>query len=99
MGSCRCCATNREEVDTTIFGLDGSQNLELADSIKDDQITERDFLENSKTGDLLLYTTHGFFPRVTRGATNSNYDHVAMVVKSINKSDPQNQVYIFESVN
>ena len=55
-------------------------------------------MENSKTGDLLLYTTHGFFPRVTRGATNSNYDHVGMVVKSINKSDPQDQVYIFEAV-
>ena len=46
-----------------------------------------------------MYTTHGFIPKVARGATNSEYDHVAIVVKSIQKSDRQDQVYIFECVN
>lgn len=88
MGSCRCCSTQKDDNDTTIFGLDGSRLFELANTEKENSIEERSFLDNSKTGDILLYTTHGFFPRVTRGATNSNYDHVGMVVKSINKKDP-----------
>ena len=56
-------------------------------------------MKDSKTGDLLLYTSHGFLSSVTRSATNSEYDHVAIVVKSIHEKDDQNQIFIFESVN
>ena len=99
MGSCRCCSSNNQEVDTTIFGLEDQQTIELADPDKENTISEEEFLKESKTGDLLLYTSHGFLPSVTRSATNSEYDHVAMVVKSIHENDEENQLFIFESVN
>ena len=97
MGGCRCC-TSKEE-DTTIFGFEGTKLDVMNESV--DTINERDFRANAKTGDILLYTTYGFGAKITRGATSSKYDHVAMVVKSLNAHDPNadDKVFIFESVN
>lgn len=51
-----------------------------------------EFFENAETGDLLLFKGSHFFAEVQRFFTNSEYDHVGMVIRD--------QVYgllIFES--
>ena len=46
-----------------------------------DYISEEDFLEIAKVGDLLLFRNNAVMPRVTRFSTNSHFDHVALVIK------------------
>ena len=46
-----------------------------------DSVTEREFLERAETGDILLFHTNNTGAKIQRVLTNSDYDHVAMVVK------------------
>ena len=56
-----------------------------------DTITEHDFLSSAQTGDLLLMSTNDSPSAVQRFLTNSEYDHIAMVVRF------QDVVKIFEA--
>ncbi len=46
-----------------------------------DTISERDFLSEAETGDILLFYTRHIGAQIQRVLTNSDFDHVAMVVK------------------
>jgi len=46
-----------------------------------DTITEHDFLSSTQTGDLLLMSTNDSQSALQRFLTNSEYDHIAMVVR------------------
>ena len=48
---------------------------------KQEQITSEYFLANANSGDILLFKGKRLASKLTRGVTNSNYDHVAMVLK------------------
>ena len=46
-----------------------------------DSMTEKQFLNTAETGDILLFHTKNTGATIQRVLTNSEYDHVAMVVK------------------
>ena len=46
-----------------------------------DSLTEREFIDTAETGDILLFFTENTGAKIQRFLTNSDYDHVAMVVK------------------
>jgi hypothetical protein len=46
-----------------------------------DSLTEREFIDMSETGDVLLFFTNHTGGKLQRFFTQSDYDHVAMVVK------------------
>lgn len=50
-----------------------------------DVLTERDFIKEAETGDILLFYTENFSAKLQRFFTNSDFDHVAMVLKLRNK--------------
>ena len=62
-----------------------------------DKIKEADFLKESKTGDILLFTTNRIVSRALRIATNSKYDHVAMIIRNLLPHEAD-KVHVFEAV-
>lgn len=46
-----------------------------------DSLTEREFLEQCETGDVLLFFTNHTGGKIQRFLTASDYDHVGMIVK------------------
>lgn len=50
-----------------------------------DVLTEKQFLQEAETGDILLFYTEHLSAKIQRFLTNSDFDHVAMVVKLKNK--------------
>lgn len=46
-----------------------------------DTISERQFTSQAETGDILLFYTRHIGAQIQRVLTNSDFDHVAMVVK------------------
>ena len=62
-----------------------------------DKISEKDFLDASQTGDILLFTTNRLISKGVRIITKSKYDHVAMIIRNLFPDHP-NQVHIFEAV-
>jgi len=57
-----------------------------------DTISEKQFIHTAETGDILLFYTKNTGARFQRFITNSDFDHVAMVVKF-----KKNDLMIFES--
>lgn len=57
-----------------------------------DILTEKEFLTEAETGDILLFYTDHFSAKLQRFFTNSDFDHIAMVVKLRNKD-----LMVFES--
>lgn len=60
--------------------------------IHQDILPERDFVRTVETGDILLFYTNHFGAKVQRMLTNSDFDHVAMIIRGKN-GDPM----VFES--
>ena len=52
----------------------------------EDTLTEQEFFEQVQSGDILLMTTDDSKCALQRLVTNSEYDHIAMVLKFPNKS-------------
>lgn len=46
-----------------------------------DTITEKQFIQAAETGDILLFYTKNTGAQLQRLITNSEFDHVAMVIK------------------
>lgn len=46
-----------------------------------DSLTEKDFLSEAETGDLLLFYTNNIGAKLQRFFTNSDFDHIAMVIR------------------
>ena len=46
-----------------------------------DLIEDKDFLDAADTGDILLFRSNTQAGSLTRAATNSHFDHVAMVIR------------------
>jgi len=46
----------------------------------------------------LLFKSNNLGSKLIRAATNSEYDHVAMIVKNYYRSGHKDKVFIFESV-
>jgi hypothetical protein len=46
-----------------------------------DTISEKHFIQTAETGDILLFYTKNTGAQLQRFFTNSDFDHVAMVVK------------------
>lgn len=46
-----------------------------------DSMTEKEFCRIAETGDILLFYTRNTGAKIQRAITNSDFDHVAMVVK------------------
>jgi len=46
-----------------------------------DTIAEKQFIQTAETGDILLFYTKNTGAQLQRFITNSDFDHVAMVVK------------------
>ena len=57
-----------------------------------DTISEKQFIQAAQTGDILLFYTKNTGAQLQRFFTNSDFDHVAMVVKF-----RKNDLMIFES--
>lgn len=57
-----------------------------------DTISEKQFIQTAETGDILLFYTKNTGAQLQRFITNSDFDHVAMVVKF-----RKNDLMIFES--
>lgn len=57
-----------------------------------DTISEKQFIQAAQTGDILLFYTKNTGAQLQRFFTNSDFDHVAMVVKF-----RKNELMIFES--
>ena len=62
-----------------------------------DKIKEDDFLKESQTGDILLFSTNRLASKALRMATKSKYDHVAMIIRNLFPDQPE-IVHIFEAV-
>ena len=60
-----------------------------------DTVSEKQFFDEAKSGDLLLFRGNNAGQFAIRAATSSEYDHVAMILKF--DSDP-NEVYLVEAV-
>ncbi|CAI2369331.1 unnamed protein product [Moneuplotes crassus] len=60
---------------------------------KCDRINESTFLNEADSGDIILFTGKTVMSGITRKITNSNYDHVAMVLTFLE----DNEVYLLES--
>ena len=58
---------------------------------------EDDMVENSQTGDILLYQTNQLFSKGIRVFTKSSYDHVAMIIRNLEPDNPH-KVHVFEAV-
>jgi hypothetical protein len=52
-----------------------------------DIVEEQEFIEASDTGDILLFRTNNTVGAASRTATNSHFDHVAMIVRK--NEDPE----------
>ena len=50
------------------------------------------FMEQCETGDILLFQGDSFYGNLQRFFTNSDYDHVGLVIR-----DPSHGILIFES--
>ena len=48
---------------------------------KFDTISEKQFIEQADTGDILLFNCNHMGAKLTRTITNSQYDHIAMILK------------------
>lgn len=57
-----------------------------------DSISEKEFFNTAETGDILLFYTKNTGAKIQRMITNSDFDHVAMVVKF-----RHNEPMVFES--
>lgn len=57
-----------------------------------DTISEKQFIQTAETGDILLFYTKNTGAQLQRFITNSDFDHVAMVVKF-----RKNDLMVFES--
>lgn len=60
-----------------------------------DRISEENFLKEADSGDILLFTGKTVMSGITRKITNSNYDHVAMILTFVD--DPE--IYFLESTS
>ena len=56
------------------------------------QMSEKQFIEQADTFDILLFTCNNVGAKLTRGFSNSEYDHAAMVLKF--GSEPQEVFFI-----
>lgn len=61
-----------------------------------ESIPEYNFRVQALNGDLIMFNTKNIMSRVQRSVTNSDYDHVGMVIRI--KSDPS-EIYILEAVS
>ena len=61
---------------------------------KFDTISEKQFIEQADTGDILLFNCNHMGAKLTRTITNSQYDHIAMILKF---DSMQDEVYIVEA--
>ena len=59
------------------------------------QISERQFIDQADTFDILLFTCNNPVAGVIRSYSKSEYDHVAMVIRY---SDEPDEVYFIEAV-
>ena len=86
-------------IDKHIESSDGFKFKRSGDSLiepwKFDNITERKFVLQADTGDILLFKGSKAATAITRTVTWSDFDHVAMVMKF--GGDP-NEVYFIEAV-
>lgn len=49
--------------------------------VESNTIAERQFLSEAQTGDILLFYTRHIGASIQRALTNSDFDHVAMLVR------------------
>ena len=74
----------------------GSLLARQSDFTKFVNITEKSFLENIDTGDILLFRSNDMLaPWLTRTFTQSNFDHVGLILRF---GDTVSDVYILEAV-
>jgi hypothetical protein len=57
-----------------------------------DVLTEKEFLSEAETGDILLFYTEHYGAKIQRFFTGGDYDHVAMIVNLKGK-----ELMVFES--
>lgn len=60
---------------------------------KQEHISNEEFIANANSGDILLFRGKKLGARLARSVTNSNYDHVAMVLKF----DMENSIYLLDA--
>lgn len=53
----------------------------MNESVKHDIIMERDFIKTAKSGDILLFQSKTTASLIQRFTTQSEFDHVAMVIR------------------
>jgi len=61
-----------------------------------ESITSEEFLKTVDSGDIILFRKHAFMPKMQRTITNSEYDHVAMLV--IAQDGKERKLLMLESV-
>ncbi|KRX00740.1 hypothetical protein PPERSA_03000 [Pseudocohnilembus persalinus] len=54
---------------------------------REKRISNFDFINNTQTGDLLLFRGKGFIPKTQRFFTGAEYDHVALILKKYGTND------------
>ena len=59
-------------------------------------LSENEFIGDAQNGDILLFQTKGARAKMTRKITNSEYDHVAMVLRFQPEPD---EVFILDSTS
>jgi hypothetical protein len=67
---------------------------EIKRAWKFDNISEKQFLQEADTGDLLLFKSESAPSFLTRAFTNSQFDHVAMILKFENEED---EIFLVEA--
>jgi hypothetical protein len=60
---------------------------------KSEKVTTKTFIDEADSGDIVLFRGKKLGAAITRGVTQSEYDHIAMVLKF----EDDNQVYIIDA--
>eukprot|EP00494_Astrolonche_serrata_P027100 UN27363 len=55
------------------------------------------FIKDTKTGDIVLFKTEGILSRGLRGLTNSEFDHVAVVIKTNHEPRLRPKAFLLEA--
>lgn len=86
MGSA-CCAQMRTDNNDELAAQGNKSEQEL--------ISEDDFRIRAMTGDLILFKSNTMISKVQRKITNSEYDHVALVIRDRGELS---EVFLLEAV-
>lgn len=76
------------------FDLGMDEKKLAVDSWRYDQVDEKTFLKICDIGDILLFRGKHFGAKITRGVTNSTFDHVAMILRFDSESD---EIFFFDA--